>query len=113
MTDPTGRSTAADPVMAASPTDEAAAKDNLLQLNPNDPAFQDIVGDWEDGKDYVFDRLVVHQVSPGNYTPMSAEGGKPVDESQEEESPEEDQGEEAETPPMSENPAVNKMLEQK
>jgi hypothetical protein len=66
------------------PTQEAGAQDNLLELNPNDPAFKDIVGDWQDGQEYVFKELRVVQVSPGKYTPLSAESAEVATEDEDE-----------------------------
>lgn len=58
---------------------EAGAKDNLLELNPNDENFA-FAQDWEDGKTYVIHELRVTQVSPGKFTPVSAEGGEEASE---------------------------------
>jgi len=67
-------------MLGGSATDEAGAQDNILELNPNDPAFADIVSDWQDGQEYVFKELRVRQVSPGKYTPLSAESAEPATE---------------------------------
>lgn len=109
MTLPTGNAPAEDPMMSGSPTDEAGANDNLLQLNPSDPNFTDIVGDWQDGEEYTI-TLRVTQVSPGMYTPTKAVSGEPAgDEQAQAAAPGSDEGE-GDEQPMSSNPAVDKLL---
>ena len=53
--------------------DEAGAADNVLNLNPNDPQWQSVVDTWEDGKEYVFEKVRVRQESPGRFVVLSAE----------------------------------------
>lgn len=56
-------------------TDDARSQDNLLELNPNDENFAFAL-DWEDGKEYIITSMRVRQVSPGKFTPLSAESGE-------------------------------------
>lgn len=58
--------------------DEAGSQDNILELNPNDENFA-FAKDWEDGKEYMIEGLRVRQVSPGKFTPLSAESGEPCE----------------------------------
>ena len=110
FTGPTGRTNGADPVIAGSPTDEAGATDNLLTLNPNDPNFKDIVGDWQDNEEYVFEKLRVQQISPGNYRVVSAEGADEATDENDSPAPDPAPDDEEEGGP-SENPAVNGLLD--
>ncbi len=103
-----------------SDTDESGAQDNLLSLNPNDPRWQKVVGDWEDDKSYKNVVVDLRQISPGEYevTRLKA-AGVPA----EEETPAEDASEpgeetdqgttEAEPAMMSKNPAMDNYLKRK
>src|ERR1035437_6692974 len=71
---PDGRAEATS-MPGGSASEEAGAQDNLLELNPGDENFA-FAKDWEDGKEYVIKEMRVRQVSPGKFTPLSAEGGE-------------------------------------
>lgn len=61
-------------------TDEdAGMMDNRLSLNPNEPAFRDVLAEWEDGGEYALTDLpegtMLRQISPGEFEVMPpAEG---------------------------------------
>jgi hypothetical protein len=71
---PDGRAEASEAPGGAA-TQEAGAQENILVISPGDENFA-FAQDWEDGKEYVFHELKVRQVSPGKFTPISAEGGE-------------------------------------
>lgn len=52
-------------------SDDAAASDNRLSLDPNDPAWK-FTQEWQDGQTYNI-KLRVTQTSPGEFTVESGE----------------------------------------
>lgn len=73
---PTGRAESSD-FPAGAATQEPAAQDNRLTINPNDPEFE-VAKEWEDGKQYRITALVT-QASPGEFTVDAIESGEPAD----------------------------------
>lgn len=89
-------------------TDEPRAGDNVLELNVTDPPFA-FAADWTDGETYTLKNVVVQQVSPGQFTVVSAEEGEGGAEDAGENEGDESMGS-METRPTYKNPAVRRLM---
>jgi hypothetical protein len=91
---------------------EPGASDNRLSLTPSEFGVED----WEDGKEYVFSKVRVRQVSSGEFEVLEATPeGAPKEETQEanpgdSESTAEDMGGMGEVESAYPNPAVARMM---
>lgn len=105
-----------DASIAAAPDVEPGAVENRISLNPNDPEFQSVVGDWENGNFYTLNDVRVEQISPGEFKVIKIGSGSLASATAPEETPEPQGPEEAEAPQAGQtgvsypNPAVAKLM---
>lgn len=88
--------------------DEPGEIENRLSINPSDEKYADTVGQWEDGKVYVFKEVHARQVSSGEFEVLKA-----IPEESDEEPPDVEEEEAPAEAGDYHNPAVSGMMKNK